>query len=179
MLHPAAQLLRVLTAPHVRVTVMVIAVIARIVAETLLFSRESVGFGGNGVGKRQRLPACPFLMLIMGEGPIDRIAQQSDKLDIGKLSSRALGYQWMHQIVGRCVQRDQASRAELIGVGEARPIPGWASMVIEVEIVDLFAEWGERIGMLHHVIEERGGTALLRSDDRTEGSPRNRPVNVR
>jgi hypothetical protein len=104
MLHPPADLLDIAAAQGVGVAMMIVAVVARVVPQALLFPGQSLGLSGDRVGKRKRLPASPNFMLIMGKRAVDRIAQERDELDLRDLLGRALGNQRMEEVVGRRVQ---------------------------------------------------------------------------
>src|SRR6185436_3443755 len=137
----------------VRMPMMVEAVIPGLPSESLLLPSQPLGFLLDSVFEGERFPPVPDFVLIVGEGAVDRVAKQSDELGVGQEPSGPLRREWMRQVIRGRIQRDRAA-AQLTAVGKTTSIPIESPAVVEVEVMDFFAQRGQHVRVLNEVVEE-------------------------
>src|SRR6185503_15916611 len=147
---------------------MIPAVVVRLLPNTVFLSRQPFRLPIQGLDKGKWLSATPHFVLVVGKGPLDRIAQQGDQLDLRKQTGGPLGCQGMDQIVGSGVEGNGAI-SEAVTVGESPPVEPHPLSIVEIEVVDLLAQRRHHVGMLDQVVEDRGGAAALCPDDQGGG----------
>ncbi len=145
----------------------VIAVVVRRLLHQALRARQPLQFGRYRFLEGQGLDAPAGFMMVVREGPIDRIAKNCDELHVGIERPDSLRGQRVNHVVGRGFEGDHPASPghALVDAGEVGKIPGAAFPVLEVEVVNLFAKRRQYARMCRQKSVERGRSASHCSDD--------------
>ena len=157
---PPTELWRVLAAGHVRVGH---------VGEVHLAPDHLIGVGGDALGLAverliERLvtgcaqsPPQP----VVGDGPLDRVAEKGDEAGVGEGFGRTIRRQGVEQQVRSRLTSDPAGTSKR----EVRPVPPQTPVVVVVEEVHLLPPGRAHVGAIGEPSIEGGGAAPLRPDD--------------
>src|SRR6516225_5939159 len=167
--HPV-KLVRVLAAVAVGVMPVREALVAGIRADPLDLTGQPVILQGQRPLEALVLVATGQLVLVGGEGPLDRVAEHGDELDPGQVVPEPLHRLRVVQVVAAGLEGDRRTvvlrpAARDPGDREVRPVPLGTPVVVQVEVVDPLAERRRHhLGMGRQRAEQGGGAAALRAD---------------
>src|SRR5262249_8643556 len=169
-LEDALELLRVLAAVAVRVMPVREALIGGILADPLDLTGQPAILQLQRPFQAHVLITTGQLVLMGGEGPLDRVAEHHDELGLGHVMPKPLHRLRVVQVVTAGLEGDRRTvvpppAARDLGDREVRPVPLGPPVVVQVEVVDSLAEYRRHhLRMRRQRAEQGGGAAALRAD---------------
>jgi hypothetical protein len=135
---PGSQLLRVTPPCQVGVMLMAHAVVAVILTDSGGFSCQTLLLAPDRLCKRQLLSLHFYVVVVLREGPINRIPEQDDELDAGQQPMASLSCLGVVEIVWAGLT-DQATEEAV--QGKMGAIPERSSGVVDIKEVYLLLRW--------------------------------------
>jgi hypothetical protein len=156
----------------------VVARVVRIGEQSLVFPRQPLVLGTEGLLERELLEALPAHELVVRVRTLDRVAEERDQPHVRQARRHPLGHGRVEEVVRSRLSRDEiaappAGQAPPNGGGEEGAIPVEAAPELVVEEVELLpprdaylsAGGGGDVRVGDEVVEERGRPRALGADD--------------
>ena len=120
--YPPAKLLEIEPATGVRVAMVIEAVVVGVALEALLLPGQPLGLFIDRLGKGKRFAFPQEFVLVVRQGPFDRIPKQGDELGLRQQLRGPLRRERVRQVVGRGLECHRTA-AQLTAIWETSAVP--------------------------------------------------------